>query len=58
LYLDYLDWYDHFKRKDIVILEFTTTWKQKDIDLLKKKIEEKICNKIKEYKDHLINNVP
>jgi hypothetical protein len=56
--LDYLDWYDHFKRKDIVILEFTTTWKQKDIDLLKKKIEEKICNKIKEYKDHLINNVP
>jgi hypothetical protein len=56
--LDYLEWYEHIKGNDIVILKFTTTWKQKDIDLLKKKIETNICNKIKEYKDHLINNVP
>ena len=58
--LDYLDWYNHIKGKDIVILEFTTTRKQKDIDLLKikTKIEENICNKIKGYKDHLIENVP
>ena len=56
--LDYLDWYERIIGKDIVTLKFTTTWKQKDIDLLKKKIEKNICNKIREYKDHLINNVP
>lgn len=56
--LDYLGWYKHILRKDIVILKFTTTWKQKNIDSLKKEIEEKIGNKIKEYKDHLIENVP
>jgi hypothetical protein len=55
---EYLDWHNHILRKDIVILKFTTTWKQKDIDLLKKEIEENICNKIREYKDHLIKNVP
>lgn len=56
--LDYLDWYDNIKRNDIVILKFTTTWRQRDINLLKKEIEDKIGNKIKEYKDHLIENVP
>ena len=56
--LDYLDWYDHIIKKDLVILEFTKTRKQKDIDLLKKKIEDKICDKIREYKNHLIENVP
>jgi hypothetical protein len=54
----YLDWYEHVLRNDSVILEFTMTRRQEDIDFLKKKIEEKICNKIREYKDHLIENVP
>ena len=56
--LVYLDWYEHVRRNNSVFLEFTTTRKQRDIYLLTKKIEEKICNKIKEYKDHLIENVP
>jgi hypothetical protein len=56
--LDYLDWYNHIKGKDIVILKFTTTRKPTEIDLLKKEIVENICNKIREYKNHLINNVP
>ncbi len=56
--LDYLDWYDHVLNKDSVILRFTTIWKKNDIDSIKKEIEENIGNKIKEYKDHLIENVP
>jgi hypothetical protein len=56
--LDYQVWYEHVLNKDIVSLGFTTTRKQKDIDLLKKKIEDKICNKIREYKDNLCENVP
>ena len=54
----YLDWYEQVISKDTVILKFTRTQKPIDVDLLKKKIEEKICNKIKEYKRDLIENVP
>ncbi len=56
--LSYRDWYNHVLKKDIVILRFTTIWKKNDIDSIKKEIEENIGNKIKEYKDHLIENVP
>jgi hypothetical protein len=36
VYFDYRKWHGHVLNKDIVILRFTTTWKQKDIDAIKK----------------------
>jgi hypothetical protein len=56
--LSYRDWYNHVLNKDSVILRFTTTWKQKDIDAIKKEIEENIGNKIEEYKENLFKIVP
>lgn len=54
--IDYINWHKDVLEKDIAVLKHIT--QKQDCPKIYTEIEEKICNKIKDYKQQLIDNVP